>query len=146
DRRTRVANELIRNLAPRVLPDNDFIDIRESEQTRTGVNGVPGDCVPPFARVAASHDDEAGVDTGVHRERAADSWRHFDADVAYHPVQLHRRAHGTMRIVPVRDRNAEKRHDLVADELVDDSAVFFDDPCRLALDAAHDPFDLFRIE
>ena len=41
-------------------------------------------------------------------------------------------AHRALRVVPVRDRRAEHRHDRVADELLDRAAVLLDPPLRLA--------------
>ena len=55
-------------------------------------------------------------------------------------------AHRTERIVFADDRDAEDRHHLVADELLDGPAVALDDRCHLGEVAGHDPSERLRVQ
>ena len=61
-------------------------------------------------------------------------------------TQLRRRAHRAQGVVLVHLRDAEHGHDGVADELLDDSSVAFDDLARELEVAREHPAETFRVE
>ena len=79
-------------------------------------------------------------------DRLADARFNFATDLPRYVVQSQRRAHGPHRVVLVGCGDAEQGQYLIAHELVDHAAVGFDDARRLAFDAAHEGFDLLRVE
>ncbi len=92
-------------------------------EPRSDVDGVSGD---ERLRVAAD-DDLAGVDADPRVEPVLDDGR----------AHLGRSAHRPQRVVLVRDRDPEDRHDRVADELLDGPAVPLDDRAQVLEVAAH---------
>src|SRR6185312_10357979 len=61
-------------------------------------------------------------------------------------MQLRRRPHGAQGVVLVHLRDAEHGHDGVADELLDDSTVAFDDLTRELEVTREHPAETFRVE
>ena len=142
----RFAVEGIGHLLPGRCAHDDLVRCGRAAQARRGVDGVAGQREVARPRIGAPRHDQAGRDAGVHRQASGQvrgEGRQVGVDRG---MQLERRRDGTARIVPARDRNAEKGHDLVADELVHRAALALDDGARFRLDAGHQRFDLLRVE
>ena len=134
------------DFAPGVGADHHFVGGGQPEQACAGVHRIAGQGEMPVARIAAPRHDQPAVDAAVHGQRTSDPRLDFLTDGAHRSVQFACRAHRTHRIVAPRHRDTEQGNHLVADELVDDSAMAADDAGRRVLDAAHDEFDLLGIE
>ena len=103
--------------AVRALADDDPADGRMLLQPRGGVDDVAGDDAFAFRGPRAERDHRLA---GVHRAA------HCELEVRVLVVELvdrvedpQCRVHRALRIVLVRDRRTEHRHDRVADELLD---------------------------
>jgi hypothetical protein len=66
-------------------------------------------------------DDRAGVDADAHREPGAATGRETVREPVHRVAHRERRAHGTLRVVPVRHGRAEDGHEAVARELIHDA-------------------------
>jgi hypothetical protein len=92
--------------------------------------------------------------TGIGPRRERDerlAGRHADADLELaflaRPVaDRERRAHGPLRVVVVRGRGAEERHDGVADELLDGAAVPLELRAESLVVGTQEGLDVLRIE
>ena len=143
----RVRLEMVGHLLPGVGADEHLAGPGQAAQAGGGVHGVAGQGVGAGAGVAAPGDHQAGVDAGVHAEaRPARRRIQVDDQPVDRGVQLERGRDRPPRVVAPRQRHAEERHDLVADELVDGAAVALDHRGRLGLDPAHDRLDLLRVD
>ena len=145
-RHTGLTLELPLDFAPGVVADDDLVLAREVEQACRGIDHVAGQRELAVARVAAPRHDQPGVDAAVHGQHATDAWRDFGSDVAHFTMQVGGRTHRAHGVVAARGRNAEQRHDLVADKLVDDAAMARDHRGRDTLDPVHDHLDFLGIE
>ncbi len=134
------------DFAPGVGTDHHLVFAGQAAQACRGVDRVSRHGELPGARIAAPHHDPPGAGAGVHAQAAADARRHFGTDGPHGGVQLERGPHRPRRIAAPRQRHTVQRHDLVADELVDDAAMPLDDGHGLALDAHHQRLDFFRVE
>ena len=106
-------------------------------QARRHVNGVTGD-----ERLSLAGDDPSCVDARSERERDPELVAQGGDPIA----DLGGRAYRPVRIVLVRSRDSEDGHHRVADELLDGSAVTFDDAANLVEVAAHRTPQALRIE
>jgi len=106
------------------IADHDLAGRRGLLEARGGIHGGTGH--EELCRLAGAGHGLARVDTDPDPER----WT-IDVVGARDPFsQRERGTHGAVRVVVVRGRNAEDRHDRVADELLDRAAVRPQDPAR----------------
>ena len=116
---------------------------REIRHPRGGVHGV-ADHLETECFLARRDDHLARVDAGMHLgepEPAA-----ADVQLANVIPRGERSAHRPLRIVFVRDRNAEHGHEPVAGHEDDGSPEVLDDPFERGQRRPEEPVDLFRIE
>ncbi len=91
-------------------------------------------------------DYKAGVNAGVHRNRLANSLFYFRAYGIHQLVYFSGSPDSSDRVILVDLWDTEKRHDRIADKLLDKPPVFGHHLSNLPEDPAHDLFDLFRIK
>ena len=115
DRRVLAIVDHVPGRAERRVPDEDAVRRRGALEARGRVHDVARDHALAELRPGVDvHERLAGVDRDAH----------FELAVLGDPVaDRERRADGPLRIVLVRDRSAEDRHDCIADELLDGAAA-----------------------
>ena len=141
-----IGDEMIGDLMPGRSTEDDVARPGEAAQARRGVDGVAGQRVFAGATVAAAGDDEAGVDAGMHRQRSPDRRRERAGERRDRSMQFEGGGDGALRVVAMGERHAEDRHDLVADELIDDATAALDDRRGVGHDTGHDRFDFLRVQ
>ena len=121
----RLEGDCHRRGAHRPLVDEQAAGRRRGLESRGGVDHVAGD--HSLARRANGHGGLAGRDACPQLEvRRVD----LGAQLADREDQLEPGANGALGIILVSGRRAERRHDGVTDELLDDAAVPLDDLAR----------------
>ncbi len=123
----------------RLLPDEDPVDRRGRLQTRRGVDDVAGDHALALGRTRGEADDRLPrVDPDPHLESVL-LVRGPGAD-------RKRGAHGTLRVVLVRDGRSEDGHHRVADELLHGAAVPLQLPSQPPVVAREHGAHVLRVE
>jgi hypothetical protein len=116
----RVAHQRVGGLA-----DVDLVGRRRRLQPRGDVDRVAGGELLVGGGVVAGH-HLAGVHAGAVGQLHAVALGEVGVDRLQRRLHADRRAHGAQRVVLVRARQAEHRHDRVADVLLDLAAVALD--------------------
>jgi hypothetical protein len=125
--------------------DDDFIHLRDVEQTGGGVDRVAGQAENPVAIVGRTDNQEAGADAKVHGDIAGKGAGQSVIELADALADSQSRLHrGLRRVLTVAD--AKQRNHFVANELIDDSAVPFHGVGGEELDPVEQVVHRFRIE
>ena len=131
ERLDRLDTDGISNEDARLGADEDLAGAGRLLEPRSDVDRVAGD-----ERLAlAADDDLARVDADPR----------LQVVLGDRSAHLRRGANRAERVVLVRSRNAEDRHHRVADELLDGTAVAFDDPPEVFEVAAHARAQCLRV-
>ena len=105
----------------RRVADQDLVAAGRRLQALCDHDGVARRECLPVGRVAGDY--LAGVDAGTHPDPDPMGRLELVVQLRELVAQLDRRAHRPQRVVLVHERDAERRHDRVADELLDRAAV-----------------------
>ena len=127
-------------------PDPDLTARRSAHQARGQVDGVAQRPRGTAAELLLTRDDNAGVDGAVQRDGHAGARLDSRTQPRDGVVQFERGTQRAHRVVFVRRRHTEYRHDRVADELLDAALVLRDDFCGGAEDTGQDLARLLRVE
>ncbi len=134
-----VANELDRRVA-----DEDLAAAGAHLEALCHDDGVPGRERIAVRRIA--REDLAGVDPGADVDPHAVGPLELVVEMGQLIAQLDRGAHGPERIVLVHDRDPERGHNGIADELLDRAAVPFEHLARGLVIARPHAAQRFRVE
>ena len=107
------------------LADEDFLRLRRLLEPCGGVDRIADNEALPPARVASDH--LAGIDACTVRDRHAPGTLERLVQPRELRVHLDGGPNRAQRILLVQERDAEHRHDRIADELLDGAAVPFHD-------------------
>jgi hypothetical protein len=135
----RVPHQLVRRLA-----DEGLHLAGRLLETRRDVDRIAGDEALSGARVVG--DDLAGVHADPIGERRAPARHELFVQALERTLHVPRGAARPQRVVLVQPRQAEDRHDRIADELFDRPAVTLDDHLHRVEVASEDLAQGFRVE
>ncbi len=127
----------------RLVADQHFPHRRVLLEARRDVDGVAED---ERVRRLFAGDDLTGVDAGAYLEAEPPLLLVAVVQVVQAVAHLSRRPNGTESVVLAGERDAEDRHDGVADELSDDAAVLLEDRLHLLEVAGEQTPKRLRVE